>query len=216
MKLKRKQQIKANRRIFDTTKLKEPDIRTQFIIKLKNRYDVLQDYEVSEHIVEKKWQKFEDAYKETAKEVLGYKQKGNKPWISRESWSLVEERKRLKINIEQTKSNRIKQNLKEKYRHTCIDKEVKKSMRKDKRKWTDDLATKAEKAAGNGRMKELYEITKKITCSNDKRETINADKDKSGNLLIEESARKERWREHFEDILNRPIPVNPILNRSDK
>ena len=40
----------------------------------------------------------EDAYKETAQKVLGYKKKGQKPWIGEESWNLVEERRKLKSN----------------------------------------------------------------------------------------------------------------------
>ena len=81
-------------------------------------------------------------------------------------------------------------------------------MRKDKRKWADDLASEAERAAGNGRMKELYEITR--TLSNDKGRTSSAVKDKSGNLITEDTARKKRWREHFEGVLNRPVPDNPV------
>ena len=60
--------------------------------------------------MERKWQDFGKAYNETAKEVLGYKQRGQKHCISKESWELVEERRRLKSNLEQAKSNRIKQN----------------------------------------------------------------------------------------------------------
>ena len=48
----------------------------------------------------------EVAYKETAQKVLGYKNKGQKPWIGKESWNLVEERRKLKSNCEQAKSNR--------------------------------------------------------------------------------------------------------------
>ena len=39
---------------------------------------------------------------------------------------------------------------------------------------------------------------------------MNADKDKTRNLLTEETAKKEMWREYFEEILNRPIPDDPI------
>ena len=82
----------------------------------------------------------------------------------------------------------------DKYR--CKDKEVKKSMRQDKRKWVDHLAMEAEEAARNGRMKEMYDITK--TLSNDKRKTTNAVKDKCGNLITE--------------ILNRPIPNDAVTD----
>ncbi|XP_072018555.1 uncharacterized protein [Amphiura filiformis] len=204
IKLKRKQQPKVTRRKFDTSKLQQTTIRSKFKNELKNRFDVLQNYEDVEDSVEKKWQHFENAYKETAQKVLGYKKKGQKPWISKESWDLVEERIKLKRDIEQTTSSRIKQNL---IKQNLI-MEVKKSMRRDKREWADDLASRAEQAAGNGRMKELYDITK--TLSNDKGRTSNAVKDKSGNILTEQSARRTRWREHFEEVLNRPLPTNPV------
>ena len=156
---------------------------------MHNTYDILQDYdEIDDEEVEKQWQDFEDAYKETAQEVLRYKKKGQKPWISKESWGLVEERKRLKNNIEQTKSDRIKQN----YMDRCKDKEVKKSMTQDKRKWVDHLAMEAEEAARNGRMKEVYAITK--TLSNDKLKTTNAVKDKCKNLITKGLARRKRWK----------------------
>ena len=75
----------------------------------------------------------------------------------------------------------------DKYR--CKDKEVKKSTRQDKRKWFDHLTMEAEEAARNGRMKEVYDITK--TLSNDKRKTTNAVKDKCGNLITEGLARSD-------------------------
>ena len=68
----------------------------------------------------------------------------------------------------------------------------KKSMRQDKRKWVDHLAMEAEEAARNGRMKEVYDITK--TLSNDKRKSTKAVKDKCGNLITEGLARRKRWK----------------------
>ena len=142
--------------------------------------------------VEEKWQQFKDAYKETAKSVLGYKKRLQNTWISKESLDLVEERKKLKSNIEQAKSSRIKENFKEEYR--TKDKGVRKGVRKDKRKWADELASEAERPAGNGRMNELYQITK--TLCNEKPKTCNTVKDKDGNLLTNYSVRRKRWQEH--------------------
>ncbi|KAI0212444.1 Beta-1,4-N-acetylgalactosaminyltransferase bre-4 [Lamellibrachia satsuma] len=90
LKLKRKQKNKAIRKKFDIIKLQQPAIKAEFSLKLRNKYEILQDYdETGDEEVEKQWQDFEDAYKETAQEVLGYKKKGQKPWISKESWELV-------------------------------------------------------------------------------------------------------------------------------
>ena len=67
LKVKRKQKTKVSRRKFDTGKLQQSAIKTQFTLKLKNRYDVLHDYDEVEAVVKRKWQDFEDAYKEAAK-----------------------------------------------------------------------------------------------------------------------------------------------------
>ena len=99
------------RKKFDTTKLHKPSIKTEFTIELRNRFEALQEYDDEER-VEEKWQQSEDAYKETVKSVLGYKKKGQKPWISKESWDLVEERKKLKGNIERQSQAESKKTLK--------------------------------------------------------------------------------------------------------
>ena len=209
LKLKRKQKNKAIINKSNIIKLQQPAIKAQFALKLRNTYEILQDYdETDEEDVEEQWQDFEDAYKETAQEVLGYKKKGQNPWISKESWELEEEKTLLKNNIEQTQSDMNKQNYMDKYR--CTDKEMKKSMRQVKRKWIDHLAMEEEEAARNGRMKEVYDITK--TLSNGKRKTTNAVKDKYGNFIMEGLARRERWKEHFEDILNRHTPGDPVTD----
>ena len=45
LKLKRKQKNKAIRKKFDIIKLQHPAIKTQFSLKLRNKYDILQDYD---------------------------------------------------------------------------------------------------------------------------------------------------------------------------
>ena len=37
-------------------------------------------------------------------------------------------------------------------------------------------------------------------------------KDKCGNLITEGLARRERWKEHFEEILNRHNPIDPVTD----
>ena len=41
--------------------------------------------------------------------------------------------------------------------------EVKKSVRRDQRKWTDNLSYQAEEAANKGNLKELYAITRVLS-----------------------------------------------------
>ena len=98
------------------------------------------------------------------------------------------------------RSERIKERLRKE--NSDRDKEVKKSMRRDKRTWTDDLAKEAEKAAQTGNMKNVYDITKKL-CK-DQSKNIGVVKSKDGTILSKESEIRERWKEHFNEVLNRP------------
>ena len=107
-----------------------------------------------------KWDQFSKAYNNTAENVLGRKRKSSKPWIRPESWAKVEERKQLKGKAENAKSERIQQQLRAK--HRSKNKEVKKSLKSDKREWLNSLMDDAQYAADMGNMETLYEITKTI------------------------------------------------------
>ena len=85
--------------------------------------------------------------------------------------------------------------------------EVKKSIREDKRRWMSEKAERAQNAAENGRQKELYSIVKQLTRQNTKQAA--AVKNKNGKLLKNKEARLERWKEHFQDVLHRNAPNEP-------
>ncbi|XP_071142031.1 uncharacterized protein [Mytilus edulis] len=188
----------ATRKRFDTTKLQRPEVRKAFSIELKNRFQLLDELED----IETFWEGVTKCYKETATKTLGFKERGHKPWITNESWKLVDERRQLKERTNNSRSERVKNSLNAKY--SDKDKEVKKSMRNDKRQWTDNLIEEAEKAASNGMMKTVYEVTR--TICNEKQKPPQVIKDKSGNLLSTHEKKLKRWKEHFQEVLNRPEP----------
>ena len=47
--------------------------------------------------------------------------------------------------------------------YTAVGREVKRSIKKDKRDYINDLARQADTAAGHGNMGDLYLVTKKLT-----------------------------------------------------
>jgi hypothetical protein len=138
---------------------------------------------------------------QTVINILGAKKKGQKPCISRNSWKLVEERKHLKQQITNSRTKWVKSKLKSKYSEK--DKEIKRSMRNDRRKGTVDLMNEAERAASNGHMRTVYKVTR-VLCN--ERCTGNVVKDKDGRVLSSQEERKNRWKEHFQEVLNRPQP----------
>ena len=56
-------------------------------------------------------------------------------------------------------------------------------------------------------MKQLYDITRKLAGKY--KNTDRPIKDKNGNVLTSDEDQLKRWREHFEELLNRPPPQNP-------
>ena len=62
-------------------------------------------------------------------------------------------------------------------------------MIRNKRKWAEDLAQEAENAAQMGRMKTVYDITKKLT-NEKKRKAVNSVRDKPGQIITEELQKK--------------------------
>ena len=75
------------------TKLKNENILKTFSIAQKNRYQVLEDGGLAikeDKEIEHDFQIIEKTYTEVAERVLARPRKRNKPWISDESWNLVD------------------------------------------------------------------------------------------------------------------------------
>ena len=106
--------------------------------------------------------------------------------------------------------------------YNSVNKEVKKSCRRDKRVWYENLAAKAESAVANKDMKLLYDITKEI--SGRKRYQSRRIKHVHGNLLMSTDDQVKWFKEHFNTILNNPdlppptvatIPTEDVISRSN-
>ena len=77
-----KNQSNASR--YGTAKLKIPEVKQQFQIKLRNRLSCLTDESTEGNELDKeiRWTYTKESYKKTAEEVLGYRKKQSKSWIS--------------------------------------------------------------------------------------------------------------------------------------
>ena len=146
------------------------------------------------------------AYTDAAEEVLGRPKSKKKPWISQGSWNLIDQREEINRRILSTKSDRIKNQQRKKYVEK--DREVKRSIKSDKRKWMEHISSSAEEAARNQHMRTLYNLTK--TICNERPRLSAAVLDKNGDLVNGKDEVQGRWTEHFKEILNRDEPPNPI------
>ncbi|VDP63030.1 unnamed protein product [Schistosoma curassoni] len=91
--------------------------------------------------------------------------------------------------------------------YTEVNKQVKRSITTDKRKYVEDLATTAEKAAREGNMRQLYDITKKLSGKRGK--PGRPVKSKEGEVITNIEEQRNRWVEHLKELLNRPALLNP-------
>lgn len=69
------------------------------------------------------------------------------------------------------------------------------------------LAQQAENACGKGDIKSLYNITGQLGGRPSNNNT--PVKDKSGATLTKLEDQLGRWKEHFQEVLNRPSPTDP-------
>ena len=91
--------------------------------------------------------------------------------------------------------------------YTAVYSEVRRSIKKDKRDYIDDLVRQAETVVGQGNLRDLYLVTKKLTGKF--QQTVKPVMDKNGNPLTTTKEQLKRWAEHFRELLNRPIPDSP-------
>ena len=196
LKLKKVKQAKKEQ-LFNSQKLKDAATHQKFSIELSNRFHLLDDIPADD--LNNYCNKVQEAFLHTSEKTLGYQESHRKPWISDDTWKLIEERRCLKHSVLSGGSRLSQSNpYKEK------SKEVKKSARNDKRRYIEGKAQEAEDAEKRGDTKTLYKITRELTSS--RTASCSVIKDKDGKHLVTEDEQRTRWAEHFNTILNRPEP----------
>ncbi|CAG2203953.1 unnamed protein product [Mytilus edulis] len=86
LKLRKAVKNRTNKReIFDTVKLKQPEILKKFKIELRNRFQVLENLQDNKpstvESLEQGWSRIETVFKETSRNTLGLRQRERKKWI---------------------------------------------------------------------------------------------------------------------------------------
>ncbi|VDP81663.1 unnamed protein product [Schistosoma curassoni] len=190
---------------FNTALLRDTNKLNEFKITLNNRFQALQDLLKEEETTQDKRKGIKEVLISTCQEVLGLKKHHHKEWISIETLDKIKERKNKKtaINNRRTRIEKVQAQAE----YIEANKQVKKSIRADKKKYEKELATTTEKAAREGNMKQLYDATKKLAERYSKPER--PVKDKEGRPITEIQQQRNRWVEYFEELLNKPAPMNP-------
>ena len=85
--------------------------------------------------------KMENIFVSAANDVLGIAKRTSKLWLSGRTVTKWEERRQLKLKLESTRSETVKQRIREQYKEKV--KEVKRSAREDERYWMNEMADNA-------------------------------------------------------------------------
>ena len=91
--------------------------------------------------------------------------------------------------------------------NTQANRAVKNNVKADKANVIEYLAKEAEDASVQGNMKQLYDIPRQLAGKY--KYTDRPIKDQNGNVLTSDEYQLKRWREHFEELLNRPPAQDP-------
>ncbi|KAK7107318.1 hypothetical protein V1264_015265 [Littorina saxatilis] len=194
----------SQRQRYNTTALKDNKKQEEFKITLSNKFQVLEEL-LEEETIEQQWQRAKEAVTSTCQEVLGSKTHNHKEWISAETLKNIEARREKKTALNNSKTRAAKAKANEEYAEA--NRSVKHSIKTDKKNYIEMLATEAEEAAYHGNTRDLYSTIKKISGKFAKPER--PVKDRNGRAIPDEEGQKNRWVEHFQELLNRPAPANP-------
>ncbi|XP_078679467.1 uncharacterized protein LOC144915099 [Branchiostoma floridae x Branchiostoma belcheri] len=206
LRLKKYSTTTNSRRKYNVGLCMDKDIQTSFKLTLSNRFQALQEvFKEEDPDIENQWQQIKEGYLVTCEDILGRKKQHHKEWISFNTLQKLDKRKQKKAELNTSRTRSEKRKAQEAY--TVADKDVKKSIKKDKREHFDSLAKQAEEAAGKGNLRDLYMVTRKLAGKF--QQSDKPVKDKQGNPLTTTEEQLKRWAEHFGELLNRPAPEAP-------
>ncbi|VDP33209.1 unnamed protein product [Schistosoma margrebowiei] len=202
MKLKLKKHWTTGRTIsqtFNTAFLQDTNKLNKFKIVLSNKFQAFHDLlNGGRTTVESNWKGIKEAITSTCHEVRGHKKHHHKEWITVDTLDTIQERGNKKVAINTSRARAEKAKAQAEY--TVVNKQVKKSIRTDKRKYVEDLARTAENAAREGNMKQSYDTTKKL--SGNRRKPERPVKSKEGEVITNIEEQQNRWVEHLKGSLN--------------
>lgn len=139
--------------------LEDQQTLSSFKLALRNKFQVLADLLDEEPDVQTHWQETKNTITTTCAEELERVNTHKKEWISVNTLNKIQARKQKKKALITSRTRARKAACQAEY--TEAYKEVKQSVKKDKKEYFEQIAEKAEQAAGSGNMKELYDSTRK-------------------------------------------------------
>lgn len=139
--------------------------------------------------VEEKWKNIKQILKNKAEEVSGSREEeARKPYITEQIIELINERRKYENQ----------NNIENKQKYNRIRNVVQRKAKEAKEKWLDNQCSVVEEYLKRGRSDLAFEIVKKLFCT--RRINRNAQKSKTGEILITSEQNVNRWKEYLEEL----------------
>ena len=153
-----------------------------------------------------KWDQFKNVVNETAKSVLGPKQRVHQDWFDdndEQITQLLQEKNSAFITSQNDNSSQAK---KDRYKH--LKKQAQRKLREMKDAWWDRKAEEVQMYADTHNSKKFFSALKAVYGPSKPGSTPLQSPD--GSMLIkDQEGLRNRWAEHFSTLLNKPLTVDP-------
>lgn len=179
---------------YNVERLNIPQFKSLFCNTLTEKVQNI-TYETN---IDQNWDDLKTAIQDTSLKILGKARKQSDEYISEHTWSMIDERAKMKNNINSIANASKRREARKEYNQ--FDKMVRRAIRDDKREYTNRLAMSADEAAKTHDMKKLFDITKKFNATNKERSV--PIKNENGEMISTTKAQLARWKEHFMETMN--------------
>ena len=203
VKLKAQQKQKRNPK-YDVEYLKSENVQISYQANISGRFDVLRDREDMD--AEERWTKFKIITNEAAKEVIGYKRRKHKPWITEESRKLSEKQRKLRVEAEDQNDPGRKATLRRERSNVLH--QLHNSLKHDEKMFWEEKARELEEAGRRGESHGMFaavNFLKRVGCGNTRSSTGIRNED--GVVVTNEKEKREVFTRYFDKLYN--LQTNP-------
>ncbi|BHF73707.1 hypothetical protein SprV_0401678900 [Sparganum proliferum] len=181
-------------RRLDVAKIRQASTAEALSKEIRTCFTTRADGEVSNQ-----WSSLKTSVYGAAEKILGYTQRRRSDWISGRTLQLSAQTARARSRNDDY------------FRQ--LRKMTAKSARDDRKQYWAEIATSMEQASNVGDTRKLYQLIRQVSG---KPSTLSDSvRDVNGGFIADNSAKVERWREHFEHHLNYDTqPTSPLLSSS--
>ena len=189
-------------RRFDTQKLQIEETNTRFQIELRNRFDAL-DLDTAD--ANECWELVRDATKATATDILGHQVRSRaKPWLDEDCERAIEARGNARLRALQDDGDEVK-----KAEYAVQERITRNLLKAKKKRFERNLVEQLEAESTARDNRRFFERLKKFKRGFQPPST-GILRSSNGTLLSDPHQILDRWKEYFEDLLNVPLPADPL------